>query len=88
MNHPLELPLVPAAVAEIRVEVWGDVCMAWPMGETAAQWLSDALGIDCQLVYMPGSTRRPVDHGRFDAPNSFADAYPFLLISEASLAKN
>jgi hypothetical protein len=49
MNHLLELPLVLAAVAEIRVEVWGDVCMAWPMGETAAQWLSDALGIDCQF---------------------------------------
>jgi len=82
----LELPLVPTAAAPMRVEVWGDICMAWSMGGAAAQWLSDALGVDCQLVYMPESTQRPVDHGRFDMPNSFADAYPFLLLSEASLA--
>lgn len=82
----LELPIAPQETAATPVEVWGDTCLAWSMGETAAQWLSAALGVDCQLVYMPESTHRPADHGRFDAPNSFSDAYPFLLISAASLA--
>ncbi|MEA5462103.1 MOSC domain-containing protein [Leptothoe sp. PORK10 BA2] len=88
-NHhipALELPLVPTPGAMVAVDVWGDDCMACSMGDEAAQWLSDFLGVGCQLVYMPESTHRPVDHGRFDLPNSFADAYPFLLISEASLA--
>ena len=82
----LELPIVPQETAATSVEVWGDECLAWSMGEAAAQWLSNALGVDCQLVYMPESTHRPADHGRCDAPNSFSDAYPFLLISAASLA--
>ncbi len=56
------------------------------MGDQAAQWLSNFLGVDAQLVYMPDSTHRSTDHGRFETPNSFSDAYPFLLISEASLA--
>ncbi|ESA36084.1 fe-s protein [Leptolyngbya sp. Heron Island J] len=81
----LELPAVPAA-QPLSVEVWGDQCTAWSMGDQAAQWLSNFLGIDAQLAYMPDSTHRPSDHGRFETPNSFADAYPFLLISEASLA--
>ncbi len=82
----LELPIAPQATTPIAVAVWGDACLAWSMGETAAEWLSDALGVACQLVYMPESTHRPVDHGRLDAAKSVADAYPFLLISEASLA--
>lgn len=88
-NHAtpaLELPLVPAHEAMVAVDVWGDGCMACSMGDGAAQWLSNFLGVDCQLVYMPDRTHRPTDHGRFDVPNSFADAYPFLLIADASLA--
>lgn len=85
-DSALELPLLAPDTDEITVDVWGDSCLARPMGHNAAQWLSNFLGVDCQLVYMPGMTHRPVDHGRFEAPNSFSDAYPFLLISEASLA--
>ncbi|MBT9313767.1 MOSC domain-containing protein [Leptothoe kymatousa] len=81
----LELP-TPTTAQPMAVDVWGDRCPAWSMGDAAAQWLSDFLGTDAQLVYMPDSTHRPADHGAFDTPNSFADAYPFLLISEASLA--
>ena len=77
---------MPAAAELIDVDVWGDDCVAWSMGDEAAQWLSNFLGVDAHLVYMPDSTHRPTDHGRFETPNSFSDAYPFLLISEASLA--
>lgn len=82
----LELPLPPESADPVDVDVWGDACTAWSMGHEAAQWLSNFLGFEAQLVYMPDSSHRPADHGRFETPNSFADAYPFLLISEASLA--
>lgn len=82
----LELPAVPSAALPVDVDVWSDSCVAWSMGAEAATWLSDFLGIEAQLVYMPDGTHRPTDHSRFDTPNSFSDAYPFLLISEASLA--
>lgn len=80
------LPAVPDANA-VDVDVWGDACVGWSMGDDVAQWLSNFLGLEVQLIYMPDSTHRPTDHGRFETPNSFADAYPFLLISEASLAE-
>ena len=83
---PLELPAVPTSDSLVEVEVWGDVCVAWSMGDEAEQWLSQFLECEAQLVYMPDNTQRAIDHGRFDMPNSFADAYPFLLLSEASLA--
>ncbi|MEM9092987.1 MAG: MOSC N-terminal beta barrel domain-containing protein [Cyanobacteria bacterium P01_F01_bin.53] len=85
-NSALEIPAVPAKHQPVDVDVWGDRCIAWSMGDTASKWLSNFLGLEAQLVYMPDSTHRPIDHGRFETPNSFSDAYPFLLISEASLA--
>lgn len=81
----VELPTEPTEPHPVEVEVWGDACQAWSMGHEVAQWLSEFLGCEAQLVYMPDSTHRPSDHGRFETPNSFSDAYPFLLISEASL---
>jgi hypothetical protein len=84
----LQLPLQPPANAPVAVEVWGDRCQAISLGALAQTWLSDFLGIPCQLVYMPEDAHRPVDHGALGETHlvSFADAYPFLLISEASLA--
>ena len=85
---PLRLSLVPEQPTEMTVEIWGDLCRAWSMGSDAANWLSQFLETPCQLVYMPDQAQRPVAHGKLgtDKLVSFADAYPFLLISEASLA--
>jgi hypothetical protein len=69
------------------VKVWRDVCDAVPLGEEVNRWFSDVLELPCQLVYMDESTFRPVNPS-FAANNeqvSFADGFPFLLISEASL---
>lgn len=84
-HSAIELPAMPLEKTSVTVDVWGDDCVAWRMGDEAAQWLSDFLNVEAQLVYMPDSTHRPSDHGRFNTPNSFSDAYPFLLISDASL---
>ncbi|NJN30801.1 MAG: MOSC domain-containing protein [Synechococcales cyanobacterium RM1_1_8] len=85
----LALPLEPALEAiALEVEVWGDRCAALSMGSSAQAWLSQFLQTPCQLVYMPDQSRRPTAHGQLgqDKLVSFADAYPLLLISEASLA--
>ena len=85
---PLELPLEPSDSVTTTVVVWADVCEAVGAGERAASWFTDFLGARCSLVYMPPTTVRPADP--FYAPAgirvSFADAFPFLLISEESLA--
>ena len=94
----LHLPLHPeqaVASSEVSsesretkiVEVWGDRCLAWSMGDEVRAWFSDVLETPCELVYMPDESDRPTDHGKFGTEKqvSFADAYPFLLISEASL---
>ncbi|NEP62346.1 MAG: MOSC domain-containing protein, partial [Symploca sp. SIO2G7] len=45
----LELPAVPQT-DPVDVTVWGDTCTAWSMGSEVAQWLSDFLGLEAQLV--------------------------------------
>jgi len=57
------------------------------MNREADDWFSDLLGSPAKLVYMPDETRRAVnpDYAVGDDVVSFADAYPFLLATEASL---
>jgi uncharacterized protein YcbX len=84
----LELPLEPSAAVETTVSVWDDTCRATWLGEKAAEWFSDFLGCACSLVHMAADVMRPADP--VFAPEgsrvSFADGFPFLLISEESLA--
>jgi uncharacterized protein YcbX len=55
--------------------------------EDGSRWLSAAIGRECALVYMPDRHERQVSPERARPSDivSFADGYPFLLISEASL---
>lgn len=81
----LELAQRPASTPEMEVTIWKSRTLARSMGPDAAGWLSEFLGTPARLVYMPedpGEGKR-----RFHAGSriSFADAYPFLLISEESL---
>jgi uncharacterized protein YcbX len=83
----LEVPLAPSATVETRVRVWDDTCPATWVGEKAADWFSEFLGNTCSLVYMDADVVRPADPA-FAPPDSrvsFADGFPFLLISEESL---
>jgi uncharacterized protein len=85
---PLELELEPRGPVTVQATVWDDTCEALWLGPHPARWLTDVLGSPCEMVYMPESTVRPADPAY--APDgvrvSFADAFPFLVISEASLA--
>jgi MOSC domain-containing protein len=84
----LELPLHPSPAVATRVAVWDDVCSATWVGENAADWFSDFLGCPSSLVHMAEDALRPADPAFAPAGSrvSFADGFPFLLVSEESLA--
>ncbi|MTI14357.1 MOSC domain-containing protein [Sansalvadorimonas verongulae] len=67
--------------------VWSDTCGARDAGDNAAQWCSEVIGKSCRLVFMPDTSFRQVDrrYAKEGIRASFADGFPFLLISEASL---
>ena len=83
---PLLIPFVPAADSSVPVQIWNSNCPAALVGSEADEWFSDVLGASVRLVYMPDDTRRLIDAAKGDDIVSFADAYPFLLANEASLA--
>ncbi|MCB1697414.1 MAG: MOSC domain-containing protein [Pseudomonadales bacterium] len=72
---------------ELRVSIWGDSVVALLADTRAGEWLSAELGRPCRLVYMPDTCRRLVDgiYAREGETVSFADGFPLLLISQASL---
>ena len=84
----LDLPLRPPPVVMATSVIWDDSCQATWVGERAARWFSDFLETECSLVYMPEGTVRPANPANAPPETrvSFADAYPFLLLSEESLA--
>jgi len=69
------------------VTVWNDTVEAQDAGDTVAQWLSQFLEVKVRLVYMPETTKRLVDTDFAQKQEivSFSDAFPFLLISDASI---
>lgn len=71
----------------VTVTIWDDTVPAVEVSAAASGWFSRRLQLNCRLVFMPPETHRPVDpaYAHAHEPVSFADAYPFLLIGEASL---
>jgi hypothetical protein len=78
---------VPKPGGTVVVEVWSDKVEAVPAGPAADAWFSDWLGTRVRLVHLDDPARRPVDpaHGRPGDIVSFADGYPLLLTTAASL---
>jgi len=71
-----------------RVQVWRDDCAAIDAGDEAAQWLSEWLGDTFRLVRFDRSQPRLSSRdwtGGIEAPNLFADGFPLLVLSQASL---
>lgn len=71
-----------------HVTIWKSTVTADDCGDEPAEWLSDFLGLPLRLVRMGGAYQRPVLKAAAQAGDvvSFADAVPFLVLSEASLA--
>ncbi len=89
---PLEIPLAQAESTQrktLQVQIWDDFLLACDEGESCAAWFSSVLGIACRLVRFHPSVSRVANNqwtGNKNVPTHFSDAYPLLLISEASLA--
>jgi uncharacterized protein YcbX len=86
-RRALHLPLAPREGESVRVRVWRDEVVALHAGEKAARWVSAFLGAPASIVFMPDAVERPVrpDFARAGDRVSFADAFPVLMTSTASL---
>lgn len=73
--------------SRVRVTVWKDTVDAIPVASVIDEWLSHYLGRSVRLMFMPETARRGLDpdYGETEDDVSFADGYPVLLISQASL---
>jgi uncharacterized protein YcbX len=83
----ITVPFQPQTNEFLQVVIWDDTCMGQLVSEEANRWFSEALNMDCRLVYMPDGSERSTDQ-RYTPENSltsFSDAYPFMVIGQASL---
>ena len=85
---PLRVFLPRTEQTFLPVDVWADRTEGLAIGPDADAWMEDLLDRPCRLLSMPSTTRRQVSL-QFGGPGdrvSYADGYPLLLTSEASLA--
>ena len=78
--------------ATLNTRVWKDKCLATDQGDTISRWLTEALESTDRLllVAMQSGFERPqgkADMLGADTRTLFADAAPFLIANEASLAR-
>lgn len=86
---PLRLPLAhDLAANNLTVQIWDHSVIAADCGDAAASWFADAIGGPCRLVRFRPDVHRPTSTkwtGGAPAETRFADGYPILVISQASL---
>ncbi|KQX14731.1 molybdenum cofactor biosysynthesis protein [Streptomyces sp. Root431] len=87
-GHPTVRIEAPSPTATITMEIFDKYVEAVPAGDEAAAWVSAYLETDARLVHMDAPEhRRPVDP-EYALPGetvSFADGYPLLAATTASL---
>jgi len=83
----LVLPMTQKSNEILKVQVHDDVTSGLSAGEEAGRWFSNFLGVRCRVVFMTEEIIRPVnpDYARDGDLVSFADAFPLLLLSQASV---
>lgn len=86
----IEMPSRSAVEEFHTVKIFNDTVRSQFYPSKIDRWFSEILGTECRLVTMPEGAHRAVDPAfavrRFKDEVSFADAYPFMLLGEASLA--
>jgi uncharacterized protein len=82
----LQVSFRPRDGKPMLARVWNDLVEAQTVDDDS--WFSEFLEASCKLVYLPDESVRPVDPAYAEPGDlvSLADGFPFLLISEASLA--
>lgn len=88
-NHPSKKIFIPFNISnfkELNVQVWDDEIQVCHIAEQFDIWFSDFLNTPCKLVYQPETNLRPVSlkYAQNNEQVSLADAFPYLLISQAS----
>jgi uncharacterized protein YcbX len=81
-------PVFLDANKKIEVTVWDDTIEAFEVSQKVTEWFTNILGFSVRMVYMPDESERKLDPNYAisgDEINSFSDAYPFLIIGQASL---
>ena len=84
----IEVPLEIQRNGSANVTVWSSTVKAVHAPHEANVWMSEYLGEECFLVFMPDSTTRTSNpkYAGFDKRVGFADGYAYLVTTEASLA--
>ncbi|MCP3712032.1 MOSC N-terminal beta barrel domain-containing protein [Paraburkholderia sp. CNPSo 3274] len=91
MSDALHLPFAPrGGEARVPASVWDDDFEALDEGDHAAQWFTQAIGVPVRLLRFAHDVTRLASKkwtSGEDAPTQFADGFPILVTSEASLAE-
>jgi uncharacterized protein YcbX len=87
-GRTLEIPRELQHGPRIRVTVWKSEVDGLEHAE-GSRWFSEALGRPLRLVFMPDDVERQIDldYAKPGEIVSFADAFPLLVIGEASLSE-
>lgn len=87
-HDAITVDLAPRALPTRTVRVWSSHVHAHTVSAHADEWLSNVLGFDARLVYMPDSSERRCnpEFAKNNEIVSFADGYPVLITNEESLA--
>ena len=83
----LEIPLFVQSGEKVVVSIWEHQVEVVEASREQNTWISQVVGVPCKLVFMPENASRPIsqERTRNNENVSFADGYPYLVISEASL---
>jgi hypothetical protein len=86
-NSFIQIPFTALKQGTVQVTIWDDTCTGQYVSDEVDAWFTQKLGINCRLVYMADDSHRPTDprYTTEGTITSFADAYPLLLIGQASL---
>jgi uncharacterized protein YcbX len=86
-DSEIKVPIVDSQSKQLKVTVWKDSFDAKHVSQEVDDWLTEILAKKCQLVYMQEDVKRQIDLDFAPSGHnvSFADAFPILVISQASL---
>ena len=81
------VPFEPTSTTSLKVKVWKDVVTARTVCDRLDAWISQQLGKKLRIVEMTEYSHRKINpvFAYENEQLSFADDFPYLLISEASL---
>jgi len=88
-NERIEVPFEPGSGEFHWAKIWGSNVKSEFYPSHVDEWFSRALETECRLVRFPHASKRAVNPiyavRKFEDEVSFADGYPFMLLSQASL---